>query len=114
MHDRHHTRALDLMMELLPQFPPVIALIAKHDKNLASQARRSLESVFSNLAEADGVTRGHRKERIETAYGSLRELRIQLKFAAAFRLIPQRTVAKLDRGLDRASAMVWRRMHSPR
>lgn len=76
MHSTYRTRSLELMMDIMPAIiRRLVVTIAKHDKNLADQARRAATSVISNHAEADGVRGGHRREHILTAEGSLAELR---------------------------------------
>ena len=112
MHSTYRTTALRLMMDLMPSIRRLVAGIAKHDKNLAEQARRSATSVISNHAEADGVRGGHRRERIRTAHGSLHELRSQLKLAAAWDYVPSSEVDAVDAGLDRVGAITWRRLHA--
>ena len=101
MHTTHRTTALELMMALMPRLRPMISAIARHDRNLADQAKRAATSVISNHAEADGVRGGHRRERIRTAMGSLHELRSQLKLAAAWGYVPAADVEAIDRQLDR-------------
>ena len=107
MHHSNRTTALDLMMDLMGEVLDVIGLVAVHDKNLSRQMRSSSESVISNHGEANGVTRGHRRERIETAYGSLCELRTQLKLV---RVISRQRQQSLDAKLDRVGAIGWRRL----
>ena len=106
-----HTTALELMMDLMPEVRRLVGAIAVHDRNLADQAKRAATSVISNHAEADGVRKGHRRERIETAQGSLHELRSQLKLAAAWGYVARHEVDRVDAHLDRVAAMTWRRLH---
>ena len=110
MHTTSRNTALDLMMDVMPRLRDVLERVAVHDRNLADQARRAATSVISNHAEADGVRKGHRRERIQTAHGSLAELRGQLKLAAAWGYLPLGEVTALDAHLDRVAAMTWRRL----
>src|SRR5579863_9450486 len=48
--------------------------IEKCDLDLARQLRRAATSVLLNLAEGDGTTAGHRRQRYLTAMGSAREV----------------------------------------
>ena len=65
--------ALDLMMNLLPHIHALVVEVRVHDKNLADELFRAAKSVALNHSEADGVRKGHRKERIGTAAGSCAE-----------------------------------------
>jgi len=112
MHSTSRKTALELMMDLMPELRRMLDAIAVHDRNLAEQAKRAATSVISNHAEADGVRQGHRRERIQTAQGSLHELRSQLKLAAAWDYVGRAEVERLDAGLDRVAAMSWRRLRS--
>lgn len=114
MHTPYRTTALELMMDVMPAIRALVDTIAKHDRNLADEAKRAATSVVCNHAEADGVRRGHRRERIETAQGSLYELRSQLKLAVAWGYVPRERVDRVDAHLDRVAAMTWRRLRPVR
>ncbi len=105
------TTALDLMMSLMPRLRAVLRQVAVHDRNLEDQMRRAASSVISNHAEADGVRKGHRRERIQTAHGSLSELRAQLKLAVAWGYVTSDDAKAIDAHLDRVAALTWRRLH---
>ena len=60
---------------LLSTLRPVIAGIARQDRDLARQLRRAATSVLLNLAEGAGQRGGHRRERYRTALGSVLEVR---------------------------------------
>jgi four helix bundle protein len=110
MHTNYRTTALELMMDIMPAIRKLVEQIAKHDRNLADEAKRAATSVISNHAEADGVRAGHRRERIQTAQGSLHELRYQLKLAAAWAYVSRTEVERVDAHLDRVAAITWRRL----
>ena len=110
MSNYSRTTALELMMDVMPRLRQLLDGIAKHDRNLAQQARRSASSVISNHGEADGQRAGHRKERILTARGSLYELRAQLKLAAAWGYLELETVDEIVAHLDRVGAMTTARL----
>ena len=113
MHNHYRTSALELMMDIMPAIRQLVVAIAKHDRNLADEAKRAATSVISNHAEADGVRGGHRRERIQTAQGSLTELRSQLKLAAAWGYVSREQIDRVDGHLDRVAAMTWRRLTPP-
>ena len=48
---------------------PVLAIIARHDKDLERQVRRAACSVVLNIAEGEHSSDGHRRERFRTAMG---------------------------------------------
>jgi len=77
----------------------VLAIIARHDKDLEKQVRRAACSVVLNIAEGEHSADGHRRERFRTARGSAAEVRAGVDAAVAFGLIaPLATVerARLD------------------
>ncbi|MCA9609098.1 MAG: four helix bundle protein [Myxococcales bacterium] len=106
--------ALDMMMATMPSLRVLLGKIATHDRNLEDQMRRAATSVISNHAEADGVRKGHRREKIQTAQGSLSELRAQLKLAEAWGYVSTEEAKQLDTHLDKVAALTWRRLHPKR
>jgi len=106
--------ALDIMLATLPDIARVVEAIRLQDRNLADQLKRAATSVALNLAEADGVRGGHRRNRLRTAMGSLLETRTALKVGLAFRYVTDKTVDGIDHRLDRVAAMTWRRIHPRR
>ena len=70
-------------IQLCRDCAPLIKQIAVHDRNLADQLRRAVTSVALNLAESDGQSGGHRKQRRFTALGSVREVSACLEIATA-------------------------------
>ena len=57
--------------------------IARHDRDLAQQLRRSIASVALNVAEGSGGEGGTRRQRYKDALGSARESLANLEMAAA-------------------------------
>jgi four helix bundle protein len=99
------------MLQTLPAVRRVIDRIRSYDRNLADQLRRSATSIALNLAEADGNQAGHRRNRLHTAMGSLRETRTALQIGVAFGYVNKEVVDGIDRDLDQVAAMTWRRLH---
>ena len=62
---------------------PFIAKIGEHDRNLADQLRRAVTSIALNIAESDGQSGGHRRQRRLTALGSAREVHACLEIGEA-------------------------------
>ena len=75
----------------------IIEQIARHDRDLARQARTALSSVALNAAEGMGNTAGHKRERYQTALGSAREVLCCVQVAQASRYIGKVDAAVLDR-----------------
>ncbi len=97
-------------LRLLPKLAALFTQIARHDPDLARQARRAAASVALNLAEGDGSTNGNRKVRFELAYASLKETQMALQVAVVFGYIGPLD-AELERGLDGVAASLWRLMN---
>lgn len=62
---------------------PVIDRLRRRDADLARQLQRAVTSVPLNIAEGDGQSGGHRKQRHMTALGSAREVAACLDVARA-------------------------------
>jgi len=103
--------ALDHILSTLPALRRMLVIIRRHDRNLEEQMRRAATSVALNLGEADGQEAGHRQSRLRTALGELRELRTGLKVAVAFGYVSEAATTDIDRRLDQAAAMTWRRLN---
>ena len=80
---RIYAEALQMCRDL----KPVLAIIARHDKDLERQVRRAACSVVLNIAEGEHSSDGHRRERFRTARGSAGEARAGVDAAEAFGLI---------------------------
>ena len=114
MHYTKRATALSLMRDALPALKVTVDRVRREDRDLGNQMRRAAQSVLLNLAEADGNRGGNRRLRIETALGSLRETREALHIAAAWGYVEAAAAEELDRLLDRAAAMSWRRLQRAR
>jgi four helix bundle protein len=75
--------ALEVALQAVEALQPLVAAIARHDRNLASQLRESGSSVPLNLAEGAGRQGGDRLHHYRIAAGSAREVRTTLRVAVA-------------------------------
>jgi four helix bundle protein len=79
----HGLRIYPVIIEVLRLLRPIIALIARHDRDLTEQLRRAAASVALNAAEGSGSSGGTRQQRYRTALGSARETGACLDVALA-------------------------------
>ena len=99
-------------VELVRQCRPVWDAIGRSDRDLVRQLRRASTSVGLNLAEAGHRTGGHRRERLETAYGSCREVKAILVIAEAAGYVPRSRIERPWRLADSVCARLFRMTRS--
>src|SRR5262245_47759243 len=75
---------LEHAVEVISLSRPLVEAVARRDRELGSQLRRSLSSIALNLAEGLGTEAGNARLRFETARGSLYEARAALLVAVAW------------------------------
>lgn len=86
---------------------PLVAIIARRDRDLAAQVRRALSSVALNLAEGFGSAAGNARLRFECARGSLYEAQAGLRVARAWGYFSAEESAPLLCALDRLRGRVY-------
>ena len=101
-------QAYEVMRATLAAVRPLIAAIARHDRDLADQLRRAETSVLLNLAESDGVHGGNRTQRRRTALGSIYEVRAVLDAAVSLGYVDEGAGAEALALADRVGAMLYR------
>jgi four helix bundle protein len=77
-------RVQHLVLDIIRQLNPVLAVLARKDRSLENQLRRAIASVALNLAEGVATRDGNKRLRYVTALGSLDEARMALQVAVAF------------------------------
>ena len=72
----------------------IIVVVARNDRDLASQIRRATSSIGLNVSEAFGAQAGNSRVRFETARGSLYEMEAGLLMSAAWGYVTDDDVAE--------------------
>jgi four helix bundle protein len=107
MHIPDSTSLIDFAVQTIELARPLVAAIARRDRDLASQVRRALSSVALNLAEGFGSAAGNARLRFESARGSLYEARAGLRVAVAWGHFSAADAAQVLAALDRLGARVY-------
>ena len=92
--------AEELSLDQVSLIRPLLARIARVDRSLADQLRRSASSVTLNLAEGSGRVGGHRRERFRAACGSHHEVRSALKLAVRYGYLVAADLGPFERLAD--------------
>ena len=105
--------AYKVAMQLVAFVQPLMARIAQHDKDLASQMRRSLPSIPHNLTEGLRRTGNDRAHLLTVALGSADELRTSIDIAACIGSITPDEARTAEKLADRICAMLFRLHQRP-
>lgn len=97
----------EVALEMIAEIRPLIERVARHDRSLAQQLRKSASSVPMNIGEGSHSRGGNRTSRYHTAAGSAAETRSALRVAAAWHYIAEDQRRPVDSKLDRILAMLW-------
>ncbi len=103
-----------LAREACQALAPVLPALARADRDLCRQLRRAATSAALNVAEAQGLRAGHRRERLATALGSAREARMALLLAADLGLLPAERLAHPADRFDHLAASLYRLLYPRR
>ena len=103
--------AFELALEVIGSLRELVALVRKHDVNLARQMTASASSVAANVEEANRRTGGDRRYLLKVAAGSAAETRAHLRVAMAWGWLGTRDTENALALLDRELAVLWRLTH---
>ena len=107
MHTPIRQEVLEFTVDVVTLVRPVVEAVARRDKDLACQLRRASNSFALNVAEAFGTQKGSERVRLETALGSVYEVRHGVRLAVAWGYVAAGdTVAPLA-ALDRLGARIF-------
>jgi four helix bundle protein len=101
----------DVALEMIRLIKPLIDRIARHDRALANQLKRSASSVVLNIGEGSRSRGGNEIARFQDAAGSASETRSALRVAEAWGYIRDSERIPVDAKLDRVCAMLWGLTH---
>jgi four helix bundle protein len=107
MHNPLRQQFLDQVLHIIEQARPLVAAVARRDRDLGSQIRRALSSVGLNLSEGFGSAAGNARLRFESARGSLYEAQAGLRLAVAWGYVSAQACAPVLGAIDRLGARVF-------
>ena len=111
MNKNHDFRLLSDAMQLNVLVRPLVDAVARHDRKLADQLRRSAQSVAGNIAEGRNRRGGHQRERFETAYGSSSETKTWLEMTSTWGYVERERAALAWDLADKICASLYRCTH---
>jgi four helix bundle protein len=103
----------EMAITIIEALAPLVAVVARRDRDLASQLRRAASSVALNIAESEYSDPGNRRARLFTAAGSANESRSALRVAVAWGYLPAGRATEVLAQLDQVMAILWRLTHGP-
>ena len=107
MHNPNGASILEHALEIATLARPLVEVIRRKDRDLASQVRRAISSIALNSAEGRGVVAGNSRLRFETALGSLYEAQAGMRLAVAWGYISQDAADEVLTSMDRLGGRVY-------
>ena len=104
---------VELALEIIQALRPLMPLIQRRDRDLASQLARAASSAALNSGEAEYNDPGNRRARFHTAAGSANEARVALRAAVAWGHITAVQAQPPIAAYDRVVGMLWRLSRGP-
>jgi len=98
---------LDSLVDMVQLVHGISKKVARHDRDLANQMKRSSSSVALNGSEGLRAKAGKRTTRLEDAINSGRETVMALRLAKACGYAPESDADAGMRALDRILAILW-------
>jgi four helix bundle protein len=98
---------LNHSLQVITLVRPIVEMVARRDRDLASQIRRAMSSVSLNLAEGFGTAAGNARLRFETARGSLYEVETGIGVAVAWGFAAPENVATALEAIDHLGARIF-------
>ena len=106
--------AREVILEAVGAIAPVLARVAKRDRELFEQMRDAINSAALNLQEGVAFRDGNRQRHYAVAAGSASEVRMGLQLAVAHGYVARSEIGAADALLDRFGALTWRLRHPKR
>ncbi len=100
-----------MTIELVKELRPIVQRIAREDRSLADQIRRSASSIALNTSESAYAKGANRKALLHVAAGSANETRAALRVAAAWGYVGEDDVKHVDDRIDHVLAVLWKLTH---
>ena len=99
--------ALEVALQLVAAFRPIIEAVMPHDKDLAGQMRRAVTSAPLNTAEGNRRVGGDRHHAFRVAAGEAEEAVTAAQVAVAMGYIPASLLAPAAAIEDRLQGLLW-------
>ena len=104
-------QALEVALQFVEVVAPLAEVVARHDKDLARQMRRSVSSTANNTAEGNKRIGGDRLHAFRVASGEAAEVVASLRMAVTWRYVSAASIAPARELEDRLQAMLYRLRH---
>ena len=104
----------EVAIELIASLRPLVESIARHDRSLADQIKRSGSGGALSLGEGAYSRKGNQPARFQEALASAGETRTALRVAIAWEYVSEAQIERALVLLDRVIGMCWRLTHPRR